>query len=99
MRVCGQQATGGYGLARRATRSGAGCQSARHRWHAPPSLPPRAPLQEEDLKDSALLVFANKQDMRGALNSAQVSEALGLASIRSRCAPGCAQGGRGGHPF
>jgi hypothetical protein len=41
-------------------------------------------LQEEDLKDSVLLVFANKQDMRGALNAAQVSEAMGLSSIRSR---------------
>lgn len=44
----------------------------------------QAMLEEEDLKDSVLLVFANKQDMRGALNAAQVSEALGLASIRSR---------------
>ncbi len=41
-------------------------------------------VQEEDLKDSVLLVFANKQDIRGALNAAQVSEALGLSSIRSR---------------
>lgn len=29
-------------------------------------------LQEEELKDSILLVFANKQDQKGALNAAQV---------------------------
>lgn len=29
--------------------------------------------QEEDLKDAILLVFANKQDMPGALNAAQVA--------------------------
>jgi hypothetical protein len=40
------------------------------------------PLQEEDLKDAILLVFANKQDMPGALNAAQV---------RSRCF--CVAGG------
>ena len=31
-----------------------------------------------------LLVFANKQDMAGALNAAQIGEALGLASIKDR---------------
>ena len=44
----------------------------------------RAMLEEDELKDAILLVFANKQDMRGALNSAQVSEALGLPDLRSR---------------
>lgn len=39
----------------------------------------RCVMQEEDLKDAILLVFANKQDMRGALNAAQISEAMGLA--------------------
>jgi len=43
-----------------------------------------AMLQEEELKDAILLVFANKQDMKGALNAAAVSEALGLASIKNR---------------
>lgn len=43
-----------------------------------------AMLGEEDLKDSILLVFANKQDIKGALNAAQVSERLGLDTIRSR---------------
>lgn len=31
-----------------------------------------AMLEEEELKDAILLVFANKQDSRGALNSRQV---------------------------
>lgn len=43
-----------------------------------------AMLEEEELKDAILLVFANKQDMRGALNSTQVSEALGLPDLRNR---------------
>ena len=29
-------------------------------------------LEEDELKDSILLVFANKQDSRGALNAQQV---------------------------
>lgn len=41
-------------------------------------------LQEEELKDTILLVFANKQDMKGALNAAAISEALDLASIKNR---------------
>ena len=43
-----------------------------------------AMLEEEDLKDASLLVMANKQDMPGALNAAQISEALGLATIKDR---------------
>lgn len=35
-------------------------------------------LQEEELKNAALLVLANKQDLPGALDAEQVSEALGL---------------------
>jgi len=38
-------------------------------------------LEEEELKDTCLLVFANKQDIPGALTDAQVSEALGLSSL------------------
>ena len=41
-------------------------------------------MQEEELKDAILLVMANKQDMKGALTSAQLSEAMGLAAIRNR---------------
>lgn len=36
------------------------------------------------MKDAILLVFANKQDSKGALNAQQVSEGLGLPDIRSR---------------
>lgn len=42
------------------------------------------PLQEADLEKSILLVFANKQDMKGALKAPAISEALGLASIKER---------------
>ena len=41
-------------------------------------------LEEEELKDAILLVFANKQDSKGALNSSQVSEGLGLSDIKNR---------------
>ncbi|KIZ00007.1 ADP-ribosylation factor 3 [Monoraphidium neglectum] len=41
-------------------------------------------LSEEELKDSLLLVYANKQDLPGALSEAQVAEALGLHDIRGR---------------
>ncbi|CAM9469298.1 unnamed protein product [Sphacelaria rigidula] len=43
-----------------------------------------AMLEEEELKDAILLVFANKQDQPGSLNRTEVSEALGLPDIRSR---------------
>mmetsp|Transcript_29513 Transcript_29513/g.50624 ORF Transcript_29513/g.50624 Transcript_29513/m.50624 type:complete len:184 (-) Transcript_29513:166-717(-) len=43
-----------------------------------------AMLEEEELKDAILLVFANKQDSPGALNSRHVSDALGLPEIKSR---------------
>lgn len=43
-----------------------------------------AMLDEEDLKDAILLVMANKQDMKGALNASQLSEVMGLASIKNR---------------
>uniref|UniRef100_A0A7S1G6E5 ADP-ribosylation factor-like protein 1 n=1 Tax=Bicosoecida sp. CB-2014 TaxID=1486930 RepID=A0A7S1G6E5_9STRA len=41
-------------------------------------------LEEEDLRDALLLVFANKQDQAGAMTSAEVTEALGLATITER---------------
>lgn len=43
-----------------------------------------AMLEEEELKDAILLVFANKQDMKGAKNAAEVSKELGLATIKNR---------------
>lgn len=41
-------------------------------------------LDEDELKEVTLLVFANKQDLSGSLTAAQVSEGLGLTSIRNR---------------
>ena len=41
-------------------------------------------VQEEELKDAILLVFANKQDQPGALGAKDVSEALRLTEIRNR---------------
>lgn len=43
-----------------------------------------AMLAEEELKNAVLLVFANKQDLPDTLNEAQVSEALGLPSLKNR---------------
>lgn len=43
-----------------------------------------AMLQEDELKDSALLVFANKQDLPDAMTDAEVSDALGLPALRGR---------------
>lgn len=40
--------------------------------------------QEEELRDTILVVFANKQDQPRALKADQVSEGLGLTEIRSR---------------
>lgn len=37
-------------------------------------------LEEEELKDAALLVFANKQDLPTALKPEEVAEHLGLSS-------------------
>ena len=41
-------------------------------------------LDEEELKDAILLVFANKQDCKGALDKVAISSALGLTEIRNR---------------
>lgn len=41
-------------------------------------------LQEEELKDAALLVFANKQDQRGALSVSHISKELDLVSLKER---------------
>ncbi|EIE83313.1 ADP-ribosylation factor-like protein 1 [Rhizopus delemar RA 99-880] len=43
-----------------------------------------AMLEEEELRDAALLVFANKQDMEGALSVAEVADALGLSTLKNR---------------
>ncbi|AOW28960.1 ADP-ribosylation factor-like protein 1 [Candida albicans P57072] len=41
-------------------------------------------LKEEELQDSALLVFANKQDQPGAMTAAEVSQALSLTDLKDR---------------
>ncbi|CAI5531549.1 unnamed protein product [Closterium sp. Naga37s-1] len=41
-------------------------------------------LDEEELKEAVVLVYANKQDLPGAMSEVQVSDALGLHKIKSR---------------
>ena len=41
-------------------------------------------LGDDRVRNSSLLVFANKQDMPGALNPTEVTDKLGLAEQRSR---------------
>lgn len=41
-------------------------------------------LNEEELRDASLLVFANKQDQPGVLGAAEISEALKLPSLKER---------------
>lgn len=43
-----------------------------------------AMLEEDELKDSILCVFANKQDMEGAMTATEVSNALGLSALKTR---------------
>ena len=41
-------------------------------------------LEEDELKNSILVVFANKQDIEGALTETEVATELGLAAIKDR---------------
>jgi len=41
-------------------------------------------LNEDELRDVPLLVYANKQDLPNAMSTAEVAERLGLQSIRQR---------------
>lgn len=41
-------------------------------------------LNEDELKDAALLVFANKQDQPGAKGAGEISEVLRLGDLRDR---------------
>lgn len=43
-----------------------------------------AMLNEEELRDAALLVFANKQDQPGAKGAGEISEALRLGELKDR---------------
>jgi len=41
-------------------------------------------LQEDELRDAVLLVFANKQDLPNAMTAAEVTDKLGLNSLRNK---------------
>uniref|UniRef100_A0A8C9JKI0 ARF GTPase 1 n=1 Tax=Panthera tigris altaica TaxID=74533 RepID=A0A8C9JKI0_PANTA len=41
-------------------------------------------LAEDELRDAVLLVFANKQDLPNAMNAAEITDKLGLHSLRHR---------------
>ena len=41
-------------------------------------------LNEDELRDAMLLVFANKQDLPNAMNAAEITDKLGLHSLRQR---------------
>jgi ADP-ribosylation factor-like protein 1 len=43
-----------------------------------------AMLEEDELRDTVVMVFANKQDLEGCLSVAEVSEHLGLTNIKNR---------------
>ena len=41
-------------------------------------------LSEDELKDAMVLVFANKQDLPGAMKASEITESLGLHLMKSR---------------
>ena len=41
-------------------------------------------LAEDELRDAVLLIFANKQDLPNAMNPGEITEKLGLNSMRHR---------------
>jgi len=41
-------------------------------------------LEEDELKQAILVVFANKQDLEGCLSVTEVANALGLATLKNR---------------
>merc|ERR1712222_213293 len=41
-------------------------------------------LNEDEMRDAVVLVFANKQDLPNSMTAAEVSEKLGLHSMRNR---------------
>lgn len=41
-------------------------------------------VNEDELQDALILVFANKQDLPNAMNAAEITEKLGLHSLRQR---------------
>ena len=51
---------------------------------SPPLLCWGASLLQDELRDAVLLVFANKQDLPNAMNAAEITDKLGLHSLRQR---------------
>lgn len=43
-----------------------------------------AQLQEDELRDAVLLVFANKQDLPNAMTAAEVTDKLALNTLRNK---------------
>ena len=41
-------------------------------------------FSQDELRDAVLLVFANKQDLPNAMNAAEITDKLGLHSLRQR---------------
>jgi ADP-ribosylation factor 1/2 len=41
-------------------------------------------LNEDELRDAALLVFANKQDLPNAMTVAEIADKLGLNSLKQK---------------
>merc|ERR1719199_413884 len=41
-------------------------------------------LKEDEMRDAVLLVFANKQDLPNSVSAAEITEKLGLQSMRNR---------------
>ena len=41
-------------------------------------------LNEDELRDALLLVFANKQDLPNAMNASEITDKLGLQALRQR---------------
>lgn len=55
-------------------------------------------LNEDELRNASLLVFANKQDLPKAMSSAELTEKLGLQDLKKRdwfIQPTCARSGEG----
>jgi hypothetical protein len=49
-----------------------------------PGLPLLLNCAQDELRDAVLLVFANKQDLPNAMNAAEITDKLGLHSLRQR---------------
>ena len=80
-----------------------GVTTTRKKQTDPPPFPPpfhqlHRMLNEDELRDAALLVFANKQDLPNAMNAAEITDRLGLHSLRQRhwyIQSACATSGEG----